>query len=145
MVRDKHFRDIQNYERWRGCGVRGRVETAREAVHRTWGQTEYMGRGAGKGTPRFCLSIFRRRAFEVQNRGQRSRWGRGNGKLLVPKSAPSSWGDIAGGEVETDTEISHMIRPINWQQGARRKKRGPKGGLRGSGMARHWIVWHKSW
>lgn len=42
MVRDKHFRDIQKYERWRGCGVRGRVETAREAVHRTWGQTGYM-------------------------------------------------------------------------------------------------------
>ena len=39
--------------------------------------------------------------------------GEGNGKLLVPKGAPSSWGDIGGGEVETDREISHMIHPIN--------------------------------
>lgn len=72
MVREKHFRDIQKYERWRGCRVRSRVETVREAVHRTWGQTGHM-EWAGKGTPRFCLSIFRRRTFEVQNRGQRNR------------------------------------------------------------------------
>lgn len=69
MVRDKHFRDIQKYERWRGCGVRGRVDTAREVVHRTWGQTGCMGGGEGKGTPRLCLSIFKRRAFEVENIG----------------------------------------------------------------------------
>lgn len=66
----------------------------------------------------------------------------GNGKLLVPKSAPSSWGDIGGGEMGTDTEISHAIRSVNWQQGARDKKHGPEGGLRGSGVACHWIVWH---
>ena len=43
----------------------------------------------------------------------------------------------------TDTEITHAIHPVNWQQGPRDKKHSPEGGLRDSGVARHWIVWHK--
>lgn len=68
----RHLEDIQSIMRGGGLQIRSRVETVREAVHRTWGQTGHM-EWAGKGSDSVWY-IFRRRAFEgAETEGQRSR------------------------------------------------------------------------